>query len=347
MGGYCSVDKGDTASHVEKNTPIFHQNPAKLVKKPHCQHQNHQAPVTDDCDSKPKIAMADDQYHFVEPLDAVIQAKSELEAGGGLDAIIAGGHLDGQTPQEQKSEYFRRRDELLARERTLGFDYRCRSTATELQIHADKVLQAVKAEDDELIYRRAPPRKGFGGQDHPRFYGDHFLSNVDLINETKLFAITRAMPKGAHLHIHFNANLTPDVLINIAKEMPCMYISSDLPLALVGEPNGSSPDLYVNLQKCRLQFHILSGRKVRAGRRPPPGGALKTDRNKQTLWLGNIFSPGYPAEPVVSYRPKMQFVDFRTRFSKEYPNIDVDQWLQRKLVFEEEEAHNCLQTAQG
>ncbi len=235
----------------------------------------------------------------------------------------------------------------MGREKILAFDYRCRTTAPELQNRADRVLHAVKAEDDRLIYSRAPPRRGYGGQEHARFYGDHFLSNVDLINKTKLFAIARQMPKGAHLHIHFNANLTPDVLINIAKEMPCMYISSDVSLDPVPHPDAAHAGYPVNFRKCKLQFHILSDRKVKKGKMAPPGGIPKSERNRHTIWLGDIFSPSYPDETQPPYRPKMKFDEFRVRFSEAYPGIDVDDWLQEKLVFEEEEAHNCLQTAKG
>ena len=43
------------------------------------------------------------------------------------------------------------------------------------------------------------------GIDTKKHSVEHFLSITDLIEQTQLFAICRDMPKGAHLHIHFNA----------------------------------------------------------------------------------------------------------------------------------------------
>jgi adenosine deaminase CECR1 len=212
--------------------------------------------------------------------------------------------------------YFRARDQALKLEKTLDFDFRCRMRATDLERRVDAILQRLKANDIANVYDVAKLRKGLGGQEHKRFPGDYFLSNVDLIDKTTLLDVARKMPNGAHLRIHFNACLEPHVLLKIAKGMDHMFIASDLPL----EPDNN----YVNYEKCEIQFFIKC-----IGKEGP---------------TGDMFSLGY--EP----RQVMPFAKFLERFPDEYGKVqccDADTWLVKKLVFVEKEAHNWLQTAAG
>lgn len=212
-------------------------------------------------------------------------------------------------------EYFHMRSQVLRSEKTLDFDYRCRARATDLERRVDDIIQRLRVQDVANIYDTAEHRKGFGGQEHQRFPGDHFLSNVDLINQTALLDVARKMPKGAHLHIHFNACLLPHVLLDIAKGMNRMFITSDLPLV----PDND----YVSYEKSEIQF------------------SLKCHDKEDP---GDLFSPDYKP------RQTMRLTDFLKRFPREYGKelgSEADGWLMNKLVFHDEEAHNCFQTAAG
>jgi adenosine deaminase CECR1 len=211
---------------------------------------------------------------------------------------------------EKVKEYDDLRDQSTLYEASLAFDYACTVKATPLEKQANKVLQQLKESDIARFYETAPKKRGYRGQEHPRFYGDHFLSNADLIEKTQLFALCRAMPKGAHLHIHFNANLRPGVLLGIARDMERMFIWSNIPL--VGD---EAFDL------CRIQFSIMNAAAV------------------EEKGEGNPFDSSYQAGSV------MQFQQFRKAFPGG-PEA-ADSWLQRKLVFQEDEAHNLLQTQEG
>lgn len=210
-------------------------------------------------------------------------------------------------------KYFQSRDQVFRQEKTLDFDFRCRDRATDLEKRVDTIIQNLKRQDCESIYDSASPQKGFGGQLHKRFPGDHFLTNVDLINKTALLEVARRMPKGAHLHIHFNACLLPHVLLDIAKGMERMFITSDLPLL----PDND----YENFDRCEIQFSLKA--------------ADKEDP-------GDLFSKGYRP------RQTMRFEEFLERFPENYGKAgDADKWLMDKLVFNDEETHNRLQTAAG
>lgn len=212
--------------------------------------------------------------------------------------------------QEKLKTYDSVRRQGTRYEGSLGFDFVCTESAKELEVEANKVLQRLKKNDIARFYEPAPKKRGYRGQEHPRFYGDHFLSNADIIEQTQLFALCRAMPKGAHLHIHFNANLLPSVLLGIAKDMDRMFIWSNVAL--------DQPEAY---DLCRIQFSIMSEETVE-------------EKGK-----GNPFAKNYKSGTV------MQFQEFM----KAYPGGQeaADQFLQQKLVFHEEEAHNLLQTQEG
>ncbi|GJN73695.1 hypothetical protein PLICBS_007778 [Purpureocillium lilacinum] len=206
--------------------------------------------------------------------------------------------------------YFAHRASVLGVERGLAFDSRCRLRATALERRAARILAALRRLDDAEVYAQAAPRKGYAGQTHRRFAGDHFLSNVELIGQTRLFAAARRMPKGAHLHIHYNACLPPRVLLDVAKTMDRMHITSDVPLT-----DRSAFD------RCEIQFCMLSAERERPG---------------------DLFSAAY--EP----RQTMRFADFLGGFAEAYGGTETaEQWLVSKMEFDEEEAHNFLQTAEG
>jgi adenosine deaminase CECR1 len=254
---------------------------------------------------------------------------SGLGAEDGTFGLPLNTDTTGAGSQSQRSiipsvaEYDEVRRMVVSRENELSFDARYRSRANDKERRVDDIIQKMRKQD-EAFFSKLPSRKGYQGQLHPRFAGDHFLSNADLIDKTGLFKIASMMPKGAHLHIHFNACLPPNVLLDIAKDMERMFITSNLPLICKGE----GEDKYENFDKCEMQFSIM-----RPDKEDP----------------GNLFSADY--QP----RQTMRFAEFRKNFSKYYTKADadingkakVDTWLLNKLLFQEQEAHNLLQTASG
>ncbi|KAI1458779.1 Metallo-dependent hydrolase [Annulohypoxylon moriforme] len=86
-----------------------------------------------------------------------------------------------------------------------------------------------KAANEEVLRQRQNDDKLFyevDGQQQSHTTTDHYTRNVQIIKGTQLLKIARNMPKGAHLHLHFNSTLLPGFLLDIAKGMPNMYISS-------------------------------------------------------------------------------------------------------------------------
>lgn len=210
-------------------------------------------------------------------------------------------------------DYYRQRRQLHLREKAMAFDFHKEATASDLERRADQVLTRLKQRDRDQVYGAAEPREGWRGQKHPRFAGDHFLANVDLIEKTNVFRVAQLAPKGAHLHIHFNSCLKPAVLLDVAKSMDRMFIWSDVPLV---ESEAHAFD------RCGIQFSIRSVERERERRR------------------GNLFDPDYqPGQ-------EMRFDEFLTLFPRETRG-SPETWLVEKLMFTEEEAHHHCQTARG
>lgn len=218
---------------------------------------------------------------------------------------------DGPRTKLDKATYAEARARVLDDERAMAFDARWRTRATPVEARANRLLAALRRRDDALVYARAPPRPGHAGQTHPRFAADRFLTNLDLVADAALFDVARRLPKGAHLHVHYNACLPPAVLIRLARGMDRMFVTSDR--ALVAAQS---------FDCCELQFSILAPHAERPG---------------------DVFSPDY------SPRQTMALSDFLDAFPRFYPRPDIspDRWLEQKLVFSDQEAYAPLQTADG
>lgn len=264
------------------------------------------------------------EWTTVHVLDQIIDGKVGASGGGGG----GGGTSSTGVTATTAADYEKSREELRRRERALGFEHKLASAATPKELRVDQILQALKRDDDKTVFAAAPARTGFGGQQHGRFAGDHFLSNRALIDQSKVFRVAKKVPKGAHLHIHFNACLLPNVLLEIAAGMEQMYITSDLPLVDAGPQSHQDPrgpeDRYHNLRRAKIQFSIMA----------------------QPASTGDLFAAGYrDREGAMRFREFL--AAFPQRFPEEELGVDAMTWLQEKLVFREEEAHDLLQTVGG
>ncbi|KXH65785.1 adenosine/AMP deaminase [Colletotrichum salicis] len=324
MGSLCSnIEKDDAPGEKDgqgrrdtnANT-ITRLSSKRLRKLRRLNHHTHHHRHQEDIDMAQNMIEAHDKV-----FDAVISNVFKMTGDRTASPRRVNTILD-QPPGpnfDTEADYIRQREEILKRENTLSFDFRAKTLASKKEQRANAIIQKLKVKDKEEVYDKAEPRQGRGGQNHPRFAADHFLSNVDLINQTSLFRVAVKMPKGAHLHIHFNACLQPHVLLGIAATMSRMFINSDLSLA----PSAAK----TNLQRCEIQFSILSAGKEKGSE-------------------GNLFDADY-ADDRDRPRKMMKYSDFILQFPKHYNGMKAEEWLTTKLVFHEDEAHNELQTAQG
>lgn len=134
--------------------------------------------------------------------------------------------INGETTFTTVQNYEAARASLIARENSQAFDGRAVATASDLEKRANELVGAIRKADEKDVYGALRDRHG-----RQRAVADHFLGNVDLINQTELLKVARRMPKGAHLHCHFNSCLRPEFLLEHARGRDSMYIRSTCPLS--------------------------------------------------------------------------------------------------------------------
>lgn len=240
-------------------------------------------------------------------------------------------------------EYFQQHEEIKRREKALGFDHHCTTEAEPWEVDANSVVQELRKLDVIDVYDKEAKIEGYAGQKHKRVPGDRFLLNAAIIEKTRLYGAIQKMPKGAHLHIHFNANLLPEVLLDIAKKQEHMYIMSNIPLTSKGA-----------FERCHLRFSILSKTNFE-----------KTWPNPQNLFTSSSQGANEEEGANESGQPRhiMLYSEFREKFWNNYKNAYtgnekdmlkvvpgqdlVNEFLTRKIVFQADEAYNPHQTAKG
>lgn len=143
---------------------------------------------------------------------------------------------------ESPEQYLQVVNSLIAAEQTQGFDGDAVASASKLEKVANDIVAAIKKNDTLTVYDAQTTADNRG-----RRPGDHFLGTVELINRTELLQVARMMPKGGHLHCHFNSCLPPSFLIEHARHVPTMFIRSTLPLVDSAAK-----------QKAEISFSVLS-----------------------------------------------------------------------------------------
>lgn len=225
---------------------------------------------------------------------------------------------------ESPDAYNKALAELQAAEKALAFDAEVTANSSNIERQAALILRKIKAYDWKITY--GPLRDSKSGH---RRQGEHFLGNVDLINKTELMKVAKRMPKGAHLHVHFNACLPARFLIQQARDIDAMYIRSTLPL--------TTPQ---NMEESRISFMVMTLHEATH---------TKDVKGFETyVPLGNVWDEEYVPNRWMSYKQfqrQFEFTDENGQVLKRTPGAEA--WLERKMVISEEEAHSAHQTGRG
>lgn len=211
------------------------------------------------------------------------------------------------------------RNHLLAGETARAWDAKARISASETEKKASKVIYQLREHEREHLFGNVASEAIPGPE--TRDMGGQFLTNREHIRRSKIFEISRKAPKGAELHLHFNAELHPVELLNRAEALETMFIRSTQPLVADA-----------NFETTEIVFSVLP---------KPEEGAPVPD----------IFSSEYNPD-VKQNQCWMPWRKFRYQFCRnkycEKNNFrSTEDWIMKKLVLSEDEVYGKDQTVNG
>ena len=215
---------------------------------------------------------------------------------------------------DAQKDYDRRRRDLIEREIESAWDKHARNTASDNEKKASNVIWRIREHERDVLFGNIAS-EAIPGKDTLDM-GGQFLSNKDRVMErSRLYRIARRQPKGCHLHLHFNAELAPEILLDEANKQPNMFIRSTQPLL---KPN--------DYEETEIVFNVMP-----------------MDTPTVDLW-----SPEYnPEFKSPTARPWMRWSDFKIEFRRRRPEKDVEAWVREKMVLSEEEVYGKEQTTNG
>lgn len=223
-------------------------------------------------------------------------------------------------------DYDKALQSLQLAERKTAFDAEAEELASDVEKRAAKIVRKIRDYDWDETYGKPVDARGLATG--KRTQGEHFLGNVDLINRTKLMEIARRMPKGAHLHIHFNSCLPARFLIQQARNIDAMYIRSTLPL--------TSPENYA---ASRISFMVMT---------PHEATHVKGEEKEIYVPLGNVKDVDYVSNRWMLYKTFQREFNFVDEHGQKLSGTSgAEIWLERKMLISEDEAHGCSQTGRG
>jgi adenosine deaminase CECR1 len=221
------------------------------------------------------------------------------------------GNLD-----EARKDYDRRRKDLIDRELETAWDKNARKNATDDEKKASKIIWTIREHERDVLFGNiaseaipGPETLDMGGQ---------FLSNKDRVMnhpESRLYKIARRQPKGCHLHLHFNAELAPEILLAEANKQDNMFIRSTQPIV--------DPKDYLETE---IVFNVMP-----------------EDTPTVDIWSLD-YNPEF-RKPGAT--PWMRWSVFKKEFESKRPDIDVEHWVRGKMVLSEEEVYGQTQTTNG
>jgi adenosine deaminase CECR1 len=222
-----------------------------------------------------------------------------------------------------------------------------RSTDIDTERRAAQIIHAIREYERRVTFGNLaseaipePDTRDMGGQ---------FLTNKQRIDtESKLYEIAKMVPKAALLHLHFNAELYPQRLLEQARQMDTMYIRSIRPLLDVHD-----------LQVTETVFTILDPELVEPNvnifMEDYPGTATnwKQDDMKWKVWM-----PWKQFQKEFEQRFPGAYVQDEDTSEAQSPTCCADEpmqgnlnpaenWLKSKMVLSQDEAYSATQTVNG
>ncbi|CAJ2504987.1 Uu.00g123810.m01.CDS01 [Anthostomella pinea] len=217
----------------------------------------------------------------------------------------------------------------------LDFQGDLKRKATDAEKLANEKLQLAKKENESFLKQERHLK-----EDERSAAGDHFTRNADFIDKTSLLKYAHWMPKAAHLHIHFNSTLLPEVLLGYAKNMPNMFMWSSHKLLTPKDYEECGIEFMLGdlLERYKDKVGSMDGKTDDEKRKAREATAGKLDEYDE---VGpNVFTQAYNnKKDHPNDVQQMRYAYFRKQWEEKAPKElgSCDEWLKSKLVSDEKE----------
>ena len=242
--------------------------------------------------------------------------------------------------------YKRKHQEFLEAENAAAWDQDAKDKANDLEKQAGAIIRAIREFERDVVFGNK------AGEELPDKdsldMGGQFLTNKDRIEQkSKIFKMAKKVPKGAILHLHFNAVLHPWRLLKEARKSQNMRIRSTKPIQNENDLNEAEIVLAVK-PEAYISANIFSPKY--AAKVP---NAHKDSKKEQSLWMKyDAFLKGFDSRYGEMYAatagnlPGPESRPDRTEGGLDFPR-PVEEWLMGKIVISENEAYDASQTTNG
>ncbi|KAK5114118.1 hypothetical protein LTR62_002687 [Meristemomyces frigidus] len=230
------------------------------------------------------------------------------------------------TAAEVSTTYRTERQSLLQHEQQIAWFAGAQSRAARIEVEAQTVLLRIREREriDPTIFGNVPSEAIPNAT--VRDMGGRFLVNKPSIDRSRIFEMAQRMPKGCHLHIHFNSELPPEELLPRARSpymQPTMCVRTTIPLL--------RPQDYVDAE---VVFSVI------------PAATAKAD------CFAADYKPDFKASPETTW---MLWSDFRQRFAEvapkdivyedRPPGLDTAEcWAREKMIMTSSDVYGDRQT---
>lgn len=178
-----------------------------------------------------------------------------------------------------------------------------------------------------------------------RDMGGQFLTNKDRIeHRSLLYQISKMVPKGALLHLHFNAELHPERLLEEARRMKNMYVRSLRPL--LKDEDLAETEMIFNVMPETTPSEDIFDKSYQ-------GANFKKPKDDDPVWMKwSEFQKQFKSKFRGKYKQtaaeRGMNGDIQTCSEPGHVSLEpAENWIKGKMVLSEDEAYNPAQTVNG
>ncbi|KAF2705923.1 Metallo-dependent hydrolase [Pleomassaria siparia CBS 279.74] len=242
-------------------------------------------------------------------------------------------------------KYAKERIDLLKVEEDQSWDRVARREAGNTEKKAGAILLAIREYERDNTFGNVPS-EALPGPETLDMGGQFLTNKVRIEKQSKVYEIATEVPKGALLHLHFNAELHPTRLLEEARDMKNMCIRSIRPI--LSEEDLQLTEMVFSVKPEGTEFTNIFSAKY-------TGTATnwKGVNEDKTIWMRwSTFQDEFKQRYGDQYTMK----DSTVLNSETLPNSSeqgpvslepAEIWLLQKMVLSEEEAYSPSQTVNG